>query len=220
MAKTKINEQIEADKVRLISTDGKQLGIFDFNKALHTARKEKKDLVLMTDVSDPPVCKILDFKKHIFEKKKQLGQAKRNNRRTILKEIKLRPDTEEGDYQVKLKRLFKFLNAGDRVKVTIRFRGREVVYKERGYKMLERVQNDLGELAEVEQQSKLEGKLLITVLKPSSKGKKAVETQGNGAGPRHTKESMDKIDDKHKKGVSGKTAKANGGFPSNTKVKN
>lgn len=168
MIRTKINEQIAAAKVRLISQDGKQLGVVNFKQALHTARSQSLDLVLMTADANPPVCKILDFKKHVFDKKKQQGQAKRNHKRTILKEIKFRPDTEDGDYKVKTKRLVKFLTGGDRAKVTIRFRGREVVYKERGYDMLKRIENDLGNIAEVEQQSKLEGKLLITVFKPIS----------------------------------------------------
>lgn len=167
----KINEYIKAEEVRLISSEGEQMGVMSFQEALRAARTKDMDLVLMTEEAKPPVCKVMDFKKHIFEKKKQQGQAKRNHKRTILKEIKFRPDTGEGDYQVKLKRLIKFLTAGDRAKVTIRFRGREVVYKNRGFDMVERVTNDLIDIAEVEQSGKMEGKLLITVFKPLGKGK-------------------------------------------------
>ena len=169
MAKAKINNQIEANRIRLISSDGEQLGIVSFSEGLKKAQLLEMDLVLMSEDAKPPVCKILDYKKHNFERKKMLSQVKRNNKRTVLKEVKFRPDTGQGDYEVKLKRLNKFLSAGDRVKVTIRFRGREVVYKERGYELLERIAEQLGDLADVEQKSKLEGKLLVTVFKPVSR---------------------------------------------------
>lgn len=169
MRKIKINQNIEADKVLLISSDGKQLGVFKFHDALQQAQKQELDLVLMSGESNPPVCKILDFKKRIFEKKKQIGSAKKNVKRTSVKEIKFRPDTEQGDYNVKTKRLIKFLDAGDRVKVTIRFRGREIVYKERGYEMLVRIEKHLSGIADIEQKSKLEGKLLTAVFKPIPK---------------------------------------------------
>ena len=171
MNKVKINDQIKTDKVRLISDKGEQMGIIKFDDALRQAKKLNMDLVLMSGDAKPLVCKILDYKKHIFEKKKQLGQAKKKHKRTFLKEVKFRPGTEQGDYDVKLKKLIKFLNAGDRAKVTIRFRGREVVYKDRGYDMLKRIETDLEGIADLEQKTKLEGKLMVTVFKPTLKKK-------------------------------------------------
>ncbi len=171
MNKVKINDQIKTDKVRLISDKGEQMGIIKFDDALRQAKKLNMDLVLMSGDAKPLVCKILDYKKHIFEKKKQLGQAKKKHKRTFLKEVKFRPGTEQGDYDVKLKKLIKFLNAGDRAKVTIRFRGREVVYKDRGYDMLKRIEADLEGIADLEQKTKLEGKLMVTVFKPTLKKK-------------------------------------------------
>ena len=147
------------------------MGIIKFDDALRQAKKLNMDLVLMSGDAKPLVCKILDYKKHIFEKKKQLGQAKKKHKRTFLKEVKFRPGTEQGDYDVKLKKLIKFLNAGDRAKVTIRFRGREVVYKDRGYDMLKRIETDLEGIADLEQKTKLEGKLMVTVFKPTLKKK-------------------------------------------------
>ena len=171
MNKVKINDQIKTDKVRLISDKGEQMGIIKFDDALRQAKKLNMDLVLMSEDAKPLVCKILDYKKHIFEKKKQLGQAKKKHKRTFLKEVKFRPGTEQGDYDVKLRNLIKFLNAGDRAKVTIRFRGREVVYKDRGYDMLKRIEVDLEGIADLEQKTKLEGKLMVTVFKPTLKKK-------------------------------------------------
>lgn len=163
----------------LIANNGEQLGVFPLHEALQKARQQEMDLVLMSDQTSPPVCKILDFKKRVFEKKKQLGSAKKNSKRTGLKEIKFRPDTDQGDYNVKTKRLVKFLEAGDRVKVTIRFRGREIVYKERGYDMLTRIEKQFGDMAEIEQKSKLEGKLLTAVFKSLLKpgAKRSVEAE-------------------------------------------
>lgn len=179
MDKAKINNQIETDKVRLISASGKQMGIMRFEDALRSAQKENMDLVLMAEDAQPPVCKILDYKKHVFEKKKQLGQAKKKRKKTGLKEVKFRPGTEQGDYDVKLKHLFKFLQNGDRVKVTIRFRGREVMYKERGYEMLKRIEDALADIATLEQATKMEGRLLVTVFKPSLKNKAAKQPSHN-----------------------------------------
>ena len=169
MREPKINEQITAERVRLIDLKGKQLGIINFVDALARAQRSNVDLVQVSEDSVPPVCKLLDYKKYIFDKKKKRSLSKRKHKRTVLKEVKFRPATEEGDYQVKLKNLSRFLEQGDRAKITIRFRGREVIYKDQGYEVLNRIVGDLAGIAEPEQESKLEGKQLMTVLRPIPK---------------------------------------------------
>ncbi len=169
MRDLKINEQIEADRVRLIDLQGRQLGVLAFGEAMRHAQRNNVDLVQVKEDSRVPVCKLLDYKKYVFEKKKRQSASKKKHKRMVLKEVKFRIGTEEGDYKVKLKKLQRFLEQGDRTKITIRFRGREVVYKEQGYNVLNRVINDLSAISEPENESKLEGKQLIIVLRPLQK---------------------------------------------------
>ena len=127
------------------------------------------DLVEIAPQADPVVCKILDYGKHVFEAKKDKAAAKKKQRRTQVKEMKFRPGTEEGDYQVKLRNLIRFLEHGDKAKVTLRFRGREMAHQEIGMELLKRVEADLDELAAVEQFPKMEGRQLTMVLAPKKK---------------------------------------------------
>lgn len=135
---------------------------------MELAEKESLDLVQIAD-SDPVVCKIMDYGKKIFEEKKQKAAAKKKQKQTQVKEIKFRPGTEEGDYQVKLRNLIRFLENGDKAKVSIRYRGREMAHQELGIQLLERVEQDLAEYGVVEQRPKMEGRQAMMVLAPKKK---------------------------------------------------
>lgn len=167
--KAPINENITAREVRLIGADGEQVGIVSIDEALRIADEAKLDLVEIAADAVPPVCRIMDYGKHLFEKKKQVAAAKKNQKQIQVKEIKFRPGTEEGDYQVKLRSLIRFLNEGDRAKVSLRFRGREMAHQELGLELLKRVEADLAEFGTVEQQPKLEGRQLMMVLAPKKR---------------------------------------------------
>ncbi len=137
--------------------------------ALRLAEDEGLDLVEVAPTAEPPVCKVMDYGKFVFEQNKKSQVAKKKQRQIQVKEVKFRPGTEEGDYQVKLKNLVRFLTAGDKAKVTLRFRGREMAHKELGAKLLERVRDDLLELASVEQFPQMEGRQMTMVLTPKKK---------------------------------------------------
>ena len=154
--------------MRLISADGEQVGIVSLEEALATARAAGLDLVQMSD-ADPIVCRIMDYGKHIFEAKKQRAAAKKKQVRTQIKEIKFRPVTEEGDYQVKLRNLKRFLEHGDKAKVSLRYRGREIAHQEIGMKLMQRLEADLADYGAVEQAPKMEGRQLIMILAPKKK---------------------------------------------------
>ncbi|WP_370551953.1 translation initiation factor IF-3 [Haliea sp. E1-2-M8] len=166
--KALINDQITSDPVRLIGADGEQVGIVSLREALAAAEAATMDLVLIAD-SEPPVCKVMDYGKHVFEAKKQKNLQKKKQKRTQVKEMKFRPGTEEGDYQVKLRNLVRFLEQGDKAKVTLRFRGREMAHQEIGMELLKRVEADLAELGGVEQFPKMEGRQLTMVIAPRKK---------------------------------------------------
>lgn len=167
--KAPINENITAREVRLIGADGQQVGIVPIAEALSAAEEVKLDLVEISPDATPPVCKIMDYGKHLFEKKKQAALAKKNQKQVQVKEIKFRPGTEEGDYQVKLRNLIRFLEDGDKAKVSLRFRGREMAHQELGMELLKRVEQDLAEYGTVEQFPKMEGRQLTMVLGPKKK---------------------------------------------------
>ena len=137
--------------------------------ALQVARDEGLDLVEVSPNADPPVCRIMDFGKYLFEQNKKAQSAKRKQKQVHIKEIKFRPGTEEGDYKIKLRKLKEFLEHGDKTKVTLRFRGREMAHRELGAQLLERVRNDLEELGVVEQMPQMEGRQMIMVLAPKKK---------------------------------------------------
>ncbi len=164
-----INEHIEADQVRLVGEEGEQLGIKSLEEARAAAAEAKLDLVLIAPDADPQVCKIMDYGKHIFDLKKEKAANKKKQRRTQVKEIKFRPGTVIGDYQVKLRNLIRFLENGDKAKVTLRFRGREMAHQEIGMELLKRVEADLAELGAVEQFPKMEGRQLTMVIAPKKK---------------------------------------------------
>ena len=140
-------------------------------QALETAKEAKLDLVEIAPDADPVVCKILDYGKFVFEAKKDKAAAKKKQRKTQVKEMKFRPGTEEGDYQVKLRNLTRFLNDGDKAKVTLRFRGREMAHQELGMELLKRIEVDLAEISAVELHPKMEGRQLTMVLVPRGKKK-------------------------------------------------
>ena len=138
-----INEHIEADQVRLVGEEGEQLGIKSLEEARAAAAEAKLDLVLIAPDADPQVCKIMDYGKHIFDLKKEKAANKKKQRRTQVKEIKFRPGTEIGDYQVKLRNLIRFLEDGDKAKVSLRFRGREMAHQHLGMELVNRIRVDL-----------------------------------------------------------------------------
>jgi translation initiation factor IF-3 len=144
------------------------LGIVSNAEAQAAAEAAGMDLVMMAD-NDPPVCKIMDYGKHIFESKKQKSAQRKRAKRTQIKEMKFRPGTEEGDYQVKLRNLVRFLENGDKAKVTLRYRGREMAHQEIGMELLKRVEADLLELGNVEQFPKMEGRQLTMVIAPKKR---------------------------------------------------
>ena len=127
------------------------------------------DLVEVSPNADPPVCRIMDFGKYLFEQKKKAQEAKKKQTQTQLKEVKFRPTTEDADYQVKLRNATRFIEANDKVKVTLRFRGREMLHQDIGRKLLERVRDDLAEISQVEQFPKLEGRQMVMILSPKKK---------------------------------------------------
>ena len=164
-----INEFIEAEEVRLVGADGQQVGIVPIADARAAAEAAKLDLVMIAPDADPKVCKIMDYGKHIFELKKQKAANKKKQRRTQVKEIKFRPGTEEGDYQVKLRNLIRFLKDGDKAKVSLRFRGRELAHQHLGQELMSRIREDLTEYGSVEQEPKMEGRQIVMVLGPAKK---------------------------------------------------
>jgi translation initiation factor IF-3 len=155
--------------VRLIAADGVQVGVVPLKEALQMARESELDLVEISPDAEPPVCKIMDFGKHVYEAKKQQNAAKKNQVRTQVKEMKFRPGTEEGDYQVKLRNLVRFLEHGDKAKVTLRFRGREMAHQEIGMELIKRIEADLDVIGVVEQHAKMEGRQLTMVVAPKKK---------------------------------------------------
>ena len=138
-------------------------------EAIELASDANLDLVEVSPNAEPPVCRVMDFGKYLFEQNKKAHQAKKKQKQTHVKEVKFRPSTEEGDYQVKMRNLVRFLTAGDKAKVTLRFRGREMAHKELGRQLLDRVKADLDELAIVEQFPQLEGRQMVMVLAPKKK---------------------------------------------------
>lgn len=153
----------------MIGPTGEQIGVVNTNDAIVAARENDLDLVLIAESSDPPVAKIMDFGKRLYEEKKAKAAAKKKQHQLQVKEIKFRPGTDVGDYQVKLRNLVRFLEEGDKAKVTIRFRGREMAHQELGMQMLERLEKDLEEYGTVEARPKLEGRQMIMVFAPKKK---------------------------------------------------
>ncbi|RUO57588.1 translation initiation factor IF-3 [Idiomarina fontislapidosi] len=168
--KNRINDEIRVNEVRLIGTEGEQIGIVSINEALEAAVDAGVDLVEMSPNAEPPVCRLMDYGKFLYEKSKDQKEQKKKQKQIQVKEVKFRPGTDEGDYQVKLRNLRRFLEGGDKTKVTIRFRGREMAHQELGIELLNRVKDDLDEISTVESfPRRAEGRQMIMVLAPAKK---------------------------------------------------
>ena len=160
------NELIHAREVRVIGMDGEQLGIMSRNDAIAAAREEGCDLVEVSSNSEPPVCRIMDYGKFKYEQQKKRQDAKKRQAVVQVKEIKVRPKTDDHDYETKVRHVRRFLEDGDRCKVTVFFRGREIVHKDRGMDILERFVKDLEDVARVDQEPRAEGRTLQMLLVP------------------------------------------------------
>ena len=161
-----MNSRISVLEVRLIASNGDQIGVVETTKALELAKEEELDLVEIVPNQTPPVCRIMDYGKFRFDNQKKAHAAKKKQKQTQVKEIKFRPNTEEADYQVKLKSITKFLNGGDKAKITMRFRGREIAHQVIGREVLDRVQKDLDQIGIVEQIPLFEGRQMVMVIAP------------------------------------------------------
>ena len=166
---TRINEEITTPEIRLIGVEGEQIGIVSLASAMRMAEEAEVDLVEIAPTAKPPVCRLMDYGKFKYQESKKRHEAKLKQKQIQVKEIKFRPGTDEGDYQIKLRNLIRFLEEGDKAKVTLRFRGREMAHQEFGIKLLERVRTDLDPYGVVEQFPKLEGRQMIMVLSPKKK---------------------------------------------------
>ncbi len=160
------NDEISAREVRLIGADGEQLGVVPLEEAQRHAEQAGMDLVEVAPNAEPPVCRVMDYGKYLFEQKKKAHDARKKQKQMEVKEMKFRPHTDEGDYQVKLRNLRRFLERGDKTKVTLRFRGREMAHRELGQELLQRIERDLSDLADVEQFPRLEGRQMVMLLTP------------------------------------------------------
>ncbi|NVZ10592.1 translation initiation factor IF-3 [Allochromatium humboldtianum] len=167
--RNRVNREINIPEVRLIGADGNQVGVVNTREAIAMAEEAGLDLVEIVPTSEPPVCRLMDFGRFLFDQKKKKNEAKKKQKQVQIKEIKFRPGTDEGDYQVKLRNLTRFLNEGDKAKVTMRFRGREHAHRELGLELLRRIENDLVEVSIVEQQPLMEGRQMVMVLGPKKK---------------------------------------------------
>jgi translation initiation factor IF-3 len=163
-----VNEAIRAREVRLIGVGGEQLGIFPLRDALQRAKEANLDLVSVAPQAKPPVCRVMDYGKFRYEQSKREKEARKNQKIIQVKEVRLSPTIDENDVQTKLKNVKKFLEKGDKVKLTIRFRGREITHKEIGRKILDRLASEVKDLSEVERHPELEGRQMIMILTPKS----------------------------------------------------
>ena len=161
-----MNEKIRAPSIRLVGVDGEQIGVVSVEEGLEMALEQGYDLVEVAPKASPPVCRIMDYGKYKYEQSKRAKEARKHQHTILVKEMKFRPKTEDHDYQFKLKHIKKFLADGNKAKITVRFRGREMAHTELGKRILERLVHDTEEIASVEQQPKLEGRNMILVLGP------------------------------------------------------
>ncbi|MCW0182251.1 translation initiation factor IF-3 [Zavarzinia sp.] len=162
----RINDQITVPRVRLIDETGDNRGVVTFAEALHLAEMAGVDLVEISPNADPPVCKLLDYGKYKYEAQKKAAEARKNQKVIEIKEIKMRPGIDQHDYDVKMRSIRKFFEEGDKVKVTLRFRGRELAHQDLGMKVLLRVRDETEEIAKVEQMPKMEGRQMTMVIAP------------------------------------------------------
>jgi len=162
----RINEDIRVHEVQLIDKDGANKGVTEISAALAMAQEAGLDLVEIAPNSVPPVCKILDFGKYKYQAQKKAAEARKKQKVVEIKEIKLRPMIDDHDYDVKMRSIARFFEEGDKVKVTLRFRGREMAHQELGYKLLDRVKGDTAKIAKIEQEPRFEGRQVVMVLAP------------------------------------------------------
>jgi len=165
----RLNEEITVPEIRLQGADGEQLGIVSVRQALQMAEEAGVDLVEIAPMAKPPVCRIMDYGKFKYQEQKRAHEAKLKQKQVQVKEIKLRPGTDENDYQIKLRNMTRFLEEEDKVKVTLRFRGREMAHQEFGMRQLERIKADLEHVGQVEQMPKMEGRQMIMIIGPAKK---------------------------------------------------
>jgi len=178
----RVNEKIRAREVRVIDENGGQLGIMTPDDAISQARSKGLDLVEVAPTSNPPVCRILDYGKYIYEQNKKQHEARKKQRHIHLKEVKFRPKTDEHDYEFKKKHIERFLRQGDKVKVVIMFRGREMQYLDRGRRILDRVRDELQEIGMVEFHPRVEGRFMIMIMS-AKKGVGPAEKPAKAAPP-------------------------------------
>jgi translation initiation factor IF-3 len=175
----RINDEIRVPQVQLVDHDGQNRGIVDTEEALHLAEDAGLDLVEIAPNSRPPVVKILDYGKYKFQAQKKAAEARKKQKTVEVKEIKMRPSIDTHDYDVKMRAARRFLDEGDKVKMTLRFRGREMAHQELGLQLLFRVRDELTDMAKVEAEPKLEGRQMIMILAPSLKGAAARAAASN-----------------------------------------
>jgi translation initiation factor IF-3 len=162
----RVNREIDARTIRLVGADGEMIGVVSLRDGLVMAEEAGLDLVEVSPNAEPPVCKILDFGKFKYESQKKKAEARKKQKVIEIKEVKLRPNIDDNDYNVKMKSMRKFIEEGDKVKVTLRFRGRELAHQDIGVKVLERVRTDLDDLGKIEQLPKMEGRQMVMVIAP------------------------------------------------------
>ncbi|WP_336987155.1 translation initiation factor IF-3 [Altererythrobacter aquiaggeris] len=162
----RFNEMINVDKVRVIDHEGENIGVMFTREAIEQAAEHGLDLVEVSPGADPPVCKFLDVGKYRFEAQKKANAARKTQKTQDIKEVKMRPNIDVHDYDVKMRNVFKFIDNGDKVKITLRFRGREMAHQELGMNLLKRVQDDTAEVAKIEAFPRLEGRQMLMVLSP------------------------------------------------------
>ena len=162
------NRDIKAAKVRLVGAEGEMIGIVDLHEAMAKASAAGLDLVEISPSAEPPVCKLLDFSRYKYDSKKRQQEAKKKQKKTALKEMKFKVNIGQGDFNVKLSKIKKFLEGGDKVKVSLWFKGREIVHREKGKEIFDKILEALGELAKIEMEPKMEGKQIIMVISANS----------------------------------------------------
>ncbi|NBV62125.1 MAG: translation initiation factor IF-3 [Rhodobacteraceae bacterium] len=165
----RINERIRANEIRLIGADGENVGVVSPARAMEMAEEAGLDLVEISPNAEPPVCKIMDFGKFKYEQQKRESEARKKQKVIEVKEVKFRPNTDTHDYEVKMRNVFRFLEGGDKVKITLRFRGREMAHQNLGRELLNRVAEDVQAIGKVENMPKMEGRQMVMMIGPAGK---------------------------------------------------
>lgn len=188
----RVNERIRAREIRVIDEDGHQLGVMHPQDALRMARERELDLVEVAPNGQPPVCRIMDFGKYLYQMSKRAHEARRHQKQVLVKEIKLRPQTDEHDYQFKKNHIIRFLSDGNKARISVEFKGREITHKEIGRKMIDRLIAELKEMAELEKSPAMEGRYLTAILAPKKAAKSAGEhkSQKSAARPSSVRDDV------------------------------